>query len=155
MVEEERKLCLVGVPLELTEETPLQVQMQLLEEMEDREALAAEVVLEVMADTVLCLPLILIQQKMEVSAELVVMEAAAAVEDREGASMLVAAIIQEREVQEVLAALEGEAVAVEVLVILTQEIGAVRAEQEVMAEVEGVVAAAELVVVLVALVALD
>ena len=154
MEEGERKLCLVELPLELGEKTPLQVQMELMEEMEDREALAAEVVLEVMADTVLCLPLILIQQKMEVSAELVVMEAAAAVEDREGASMLVAAIIQEREVQEVLAALEGEAVAVEVLVILTQEIGAVRAEQEVMAEVEGVAVAA-VAAVAVPLVALD
>ena len=39
---EGRKLCLVEVLLELMEEALLQVQVQLLEEMEHREALEAE-----------------------------------------------------------------------------------------------------------------
>ena len=42
----EQKLCLVEPTLELVEKTPLQVQMQLLENKEGGEALAAEVVLE-------------------------------------------------------------------------------------------------------------
>ena len=67
MEEGEQKLCLVEPTLELEEKTPLQVQMQLLEKMEGGEALAAEVVLEAAAaELVLQLPLILIQQGMEV-----------------------------------------------------------------------------------------
>ena len=52
MEEGEQKLCLVEPTLELGEETPLQVQMQLLEKMEDGEALEAEEVLEEMAEWV-------------------------------------------------------------------------------------------------------
>ena len=44
MEEGEQKLCLVEPTLELTEKTPLQVQLQLLEKMEGGEALAAEAV---------------------------------------------------------------------------------------------------------------
>ena len=53
MVEGEQKLCLVEPTLELMEETPLQVQVQLLEKMEGGEALAAEAVLEEAAEEVL------------------------------------------------------------------------------------------------------
>ena len=108
MEEGEQKLCLVEPTLELTEEMPLQVQVQLTEEMQDMEALVAEVVQEEEEDSVLCLPLLLIQQEMEVMAELEAMEAAVVQEEEEGASILVAAILQEREVQGVLAALEAE-----------------------------------------------
>ena len=64
------------------EETPLQVQMQLLEEMQDMEALVAaeEVEEEEGTDTVRGLPLLVCQQQMEEMVELeelVVMEAAA------------------------------------------------------------------------------
>ena len=45
MEEGEQKLCLVEPTLELAEKAPLKVQMQLLEEMEGGEALAAEEVL--------------------------------------------------------------------------------------------------------------
>ena len=50
MGEGEQRLCLVEPPLELMEETPLQVQMQLLEEMQDMEALVVEEVMEAAAD---------------------------------------------------------------------------------------------------------
>ena len=52
MVEGEQKVCLVEPTLELMEEMPLQVQVQLLEKMEDGEALAAEVAAEVMVELV-------------------------------------------------------------------------------------------------------
>ena len=52
MGEGEQKLCLVELTLELMEEMPLQVQVQLLEKMEDGEALAAEVALEERAELV-------------------------------------------------------------------------------------------------------
>ena len=52
MEEGEQKLCLVEPTLELMEEMPLQVQMQLLEKMEGGEALAAEVVVEEAAELV-------------------------------------------------------------------------------------------------------
>ena len=55
MVEGEQKLCLVEPTLELKEEVPLQVQMQVMEKMEGGEALAAEVVLEVMVEMVMLL----------------------------------------------------------------------------------------------------
>ena len=42
MEEGEQKLCLVEPTLELMEEPPLQIQMQLLEKMEGGEALEAE-----------------------------------------------------------------------------------------------------------------
>ena len=78
MEEGERKLCLAEPPLELKEETPLQVQMQILELVEDREALAAEVVLEEEAewDTFRPIPSNLDQEQMEVLVGLAVMEAA-------------------------------------------------------------------------------
>ena len=53
MEEGEQKLCLVEPTLGLTEKVPLQVQVQVMEEMEGGEALAAEVVLEVMAEMVM------------------------------------------------------------------------------------------------------
>ena len=95
MEEEGRKLCLVVVLLELGEETPLQVQVQLTEEMEDREALEAEVVMEEVEELVLQLRLLLIQQEMEVLVEVVAMEAAAEEEVAEGALRMVATILQE------------------------------------------------------------
>ena len=52
MEEGEQKLCLVEPTLELMEEMPLQVQMQLREKMEGGEALAAEVVVEEEAELV-------------------------------------------------------------------------------------------------------
>ena len=78
----------------------------------------------------------------------------------EGASSL-KALIQEREVQEVLVVLEEEAEVAEALGILAKEIRLVMAQQEVMAEVEGVavflvwVSLAVEVLVEAALVALD
>ena len=85
MGEGEQKLCLVEPTLELGEETPLQVQMQLMEAMEDGEALVAEEEAEAGADTdtVQGLPHLLCQEQMEQMeevAELVVMEAAAVAE---------------------------------------------------------------------------
>ena len=115
MEEGEHKLCLVEVPLELMEETLLQVQVQLLEEMEHREALEAEAALGEEADSALCLPPLLIQEEMEASVQQEVMEAEAVEVEVEGASILVAPILQEREVQEVLAVLEAAAEAAEVL----------------------------------------
>ena len=50
MEEGEQKLCLAEPTLELTEEAPLQVQVQLLEKMEGGGALEAEVVLEEAAE---------------------------------------------------------------------------------------------------------
>ena len=161
MEEGEQRLCLAEPTLELVEKTPLQVQMQLQEKMEDGEALAAEVVLEVLAAqsaaNILLLPS---QQEMEATAEREVMEAAAAKVVREGASFL-KALLQEREVREVLAVLEEEAEVAEMLGILANQIVVVMAQQEVMAEVEGVAVQREAafkeaeVMVAVALVVLD
>ena len=155
MEEGEQKLCLVEPTLELVEETPLQVQVQLMEKMEGGEALVAEAALEEEEGSVLCLPLILIQQEMEEVAELAAMEAVAEAAAEEGASILVAAILQEQEVQQELVVLEAEAEAADMLGLLTQEIVVVMVQQEVMAEVEGVEAAAKLVMVAAALAALD
>ena len=88
------------------------------------------------------------------------MEAAAETGAAEGALCLVMAILQEREIQEVLAVLEAAAEAAEVVGILTKEVGVVMAQQEVMAEAAEVEAEADLVMeallaVLEALVALD
>lgn len=146
MVEGERKLCLVGVPLEIAENRLLQVQMQLLEAMEDGEALAAEEVLEALVEGVggihLLLVLIIInQEQMQVAVEREVMEAAA--EQEEGAEMLLKAL-QEQEMQEVLAVLEEEVEAAEILgmlrVLMGDTIMAVMVQQEVMAEAEDVAA---------------
>ena len=138
MEEGEQKLCLVEPTLEIGEKIPLQVQMQLVEAMEDGEALAVEAVLEEkVAQSAANIPLLPSQQEMEVLVELVVMEAAAAEVVREGASSL-KALLKEREVREVLAALEEEAEVAEMLDILENPIMVVMAQQEVMAEVEGV-----------------
>ena len=81
MEEGEHKLCLVEPTLELAEEMVLQVQMQLLELVEDREALVAaeeaaeEAVAEAVAEAVGGLPLLLVQEQMEVVVELVELEA--------------------------------------------------------------------------------
>ena len=153
MVEGEQKVCLAEPTLELVEETPLQVQMQLMEAMEGGEALAAEVALvEEAAKSVMCIPLILNKQEMEVLVELEVMEAAEEWEEGGGVSLR-KTIIQEREVQEVLAVLEEEAEAAEVLGTLAEEIMVVMVQQEVMVEVEGV-AAQKVLWALVALTAL-
>ena len=140
MEEGEHKLCLVEPLLELGEERLLQIQMQLLEEVEDREALAAEVVAEDTEEvaTFLPIPLFIDQEEMEATAELEAMEAAAVEEGVEGA-FLVISLVQEWEVREVLAVLEGEVEAVELREHMEVEIMAVMVEQEVMAEVEGAV----------------
>ena len=138
MAEEEQELCLAEPTLEIREETPLQVQVQVMEEMQDMEALEAEEVLEVEVEAA---TLIIIQVEMEATVELVVMEAAAEVAEKEEA-FLGTEIIQEREVQEVLVVLGEEAEAVEMLDHLAAELMVVMVEQEVMAEVEGVVALA-------------
>ena len=118
MVEGEHELCLVEPPLELGEEMPLQVQVQLLEEMQDMEALAAEGAAEEGAVTDMAwlgLLLLLVQQQMEVSAELEAMEAAAAVEGMEATLGLLVAIVQEQEIQQELVALGEEVEAAEML----------------------------------------
>ena len=81
MEEGEQKLCLVELTLELTEKAPLKVQMQLLEKMEGGEALAAEVVQEVLVEEVILthLPLLVLvinQEQMEAVVVREVMEAA-------------------------------------------------------------------------------
>ena len=141
MEEGEQKVCLVEVPLERMEEMLMQVQMQLLEEREDREALAAEVVLGEEVEIANCLtPLLLIQVEMGDTAEREVMEAAAAqgvLED----GLLITLYIQERGVWGDLAVLGEEVEAAEMLVrllVMQEEMMAVMAEAEVMVEVEGV-----------------
>ena len=137
MVEGERKLCLAEVPLELTEKGALQVQVELLEEMEGGEALAAEE--EAEAKVEVLPPNLLLQQEMEVLAELVVMEAEVEEDTMEGWLIIVLAK-QGEEVQEVLVVLEEEAEEVGLLdglQVLQQFIMLVMAEQEAMAE-EGV-----------------
>ena len=96
-MEGEQKLCLAEVLLELTEKVPLQVQMQLLEEMEHREALAAVAVLEeeVEAHTKTLIILFLIQEEMEASVQQEVMEEVAAKAAAEAPLGLLAAIVQE------------------------------------------------------------
>ena len=111
MEEGEQKLCLVEPTLELTEEMEVQVQLQLLELMEDGEALEAEEGAEARVDGVVILEVR--QEQMQVLVELVVMEAAA--EQGEKEDVLIEAL-QEQEVQEVLAALEEAAEAVEAMV---------------------------------------
>ena len=162
-MEGEQKLCLVELTLELMEKKPLQVQMQLLEEMQDMEALEAEGVLEGEVEEVigLILPLAIDQEQMEAEVELVVMEAVAAEAELGG---LLLKALQERGVQEVLVVLEEEAAAEEMLgvvqVLMGEEIMVVMVEQEVMAveeEKEGLLLAVIMreVLVAVALAALD
>ena len=121
MEEGERKLCLAEPTLELTEETPLQVQMQLLEEMQDMEALEVEVELADSEETVLY-SLLIVQQQKEVMVELEVMEAEVEVEGVEGALVIIAAIQQEQEVQEVLAVLGAAAEVAEMLGLMAQQV---------------------------------
>lgn len=162
-MEEEQKLCLAEPTLELLEKLLLQVQTQLLEEMQDLEALAAEVVQEATVEVV-CMQqhlLNLNQEEREATVEREVMEAVAEEGAKEGE---VVAALQEQEVQEVLAALEEEVEAAVVLVVLEvvleKEILLVMVQQEAMAEGEEVEALVEVVIktqflVAVALVALD
>ena len=122
--------------------------------------MAAEVVLEEGEGLGTVLPLLINQEQMEASAELEVMEAAEVGEVEEGTFILVAPIFQEQEVQEVLAVLEEEVEAAEMLGTLAKEIMVVMVQQEVMAEVEGVVAqkvlwALAVLTAMAALVALD
>ena len=114
MGEGEQKLCLVEPTLELAEKAPLKVQVQLLEGMEGGEALAAEAVLEVEAEMVGLVLLLktINQQQMEAAVGQEVMEAVAEQEVLEG--MLMTAL-QGQEVQEILAVLEEEVEAAEML----------------------------------------
>ena len=121
MAEVEVKLCLVEVPLELMEE-----------EMQDMEALEAEEDREAMVG----IPLLLLQQGREVSAEREVMGAAVEQEAEEGRLVRT---LREQEVQQGLVVLEEEAELVEVLgrlVAVQEAVMVVMAEQEVMAEAE-------------------
>ena len=82
MEEGERKICLVEPTLELMEEAPLQVQMQLVEAMEALEALEAGEEAEALVEVLT--PNLLVQQEMEVMVELVVMEEGVEEETMEG-----------------------------------------------------------------------
>lgn len=148
MGEGEQKLCLVEPTLELMEEAPLKVQVQLLEKMEGGEALEAGEEVEALVEGVglIHLPLLVLvinQEQMQVLVELVVMGAVAEQGALEG-RLLIA--LQGQEVQEVLAVLEEEAEAAERLgllqVLLEEKVMVVMAEREVMAEAEGVVVVA-------------
>ena len=102
--------------MEIVEEVLLQVQVQLLEEMQDMEALAAEAVLEAVAEVVILIHQVL--PDLEATAATVereVMEAAVEQGVLEG-GLLIA--LQGQEVQVLLAALEEEAVAAEILDLL-------------------------------------
>lgn len=138
MVEGEQKLCLAEPTLEVMEETPPQVQTQLLEEMQVLEALAAEAEVEALVERVGIIQMVLLNQEgMEATVEREVMEAVAEEGATEG-ELLIA--LQEQEVQEILAALEEEVEAAVVLVLLEvlleEEIMVVMVQQEVMAEEE-------------------
>ena len=162
MVEGEQKLCLVEPTLELAEKAPLKVQVQLMEEMQDMEALAAGEEVEGVVEGVglIHLPLLVLvinQEQMQVLAELVVMEAVVEQGALEG--MLLIAL-QGQEIQEVLAVLEEEVEAAEMLgflrVLLEEKVMLVMVQREAMAEVEGVVVEAMTALsALAALVALD
>ena len=121
MAEVEVKLCLVEVPLELMEEE--MQDMEALEAGEDREAMVG-------------IPLLLLQQGREVSAEREVMVAAVEQEAEEGRLVRT---LREQEVQQGLVVLEEEVELVEVLgrlVAVQEAVMVVMAEQEVMAEAE-------------------
>lgn len=137
-MEGEQKLCLAEPTLEVMEETPPQVQTQLLEEMQVLEALAAEAEVEALVERVGIIQMVLLNQEgMEATVEREVMEAVAEEGATEG-ELLIA--LQEQEVQEILAALEEEVEAAVVLVLLEvlleEEIMVVMVQQEVMAEEE-------------------
>ena len=116
-MEVEHELCLVEPPLELMEEVLLQVQMQVMEEMQDMEALEVGVVLEeaVETHTKTLILLLIIQEEMEVSVEQEVMGAVAAEVAAEATLGLLAAIFQEQEIRQELVALEEEVEAAEML----------------------------------------
>ena len=117
MEEGEQKVCLAEPTLELMEEKPLQVQVQLMEEMQDMEALAAEEVLEAKVEVVIIISLKILkhQEQMEAAEEREVMGAVAVEEEEEVALLLP---LQELEVREVLAVLEEGAEAAEILGLL-------------------------------------
>ena len=106
MEEGEQKLCLVEPTLELAEKAPLQVQVQLLEEMEGGEALAAEEGVVALVEWVGLVHLVVSQEQMQVMEGREVMEAVAEQVALEGRLLIV---LQGQEVQEVLAVLEEEA----------------------------------------------
>lgn len=135
MEEEGQKVCLVEVPLEIGEKMPLQIQMQLLEEMQDLEALEAEAGAEAEVEKVIFLVLVANQQEMVAKVGLVVMEVVAGAEEREGTVLIT---MQEQEMQEVLAVLEEGAEEVEMLG-LVDGVVEVMVQQEAMAEVEAAV----------------
>ena len=156
MEEGEQKLCLAEPPLELGEKMLLQVQVQLLEEMQDMEALEAEEEGEALVGSVIMSQVILLdQEQLEVKAEREVMGAVVEQEAQEG---LVLVALREQEAKEVLAVLEEEVGLAEMLGWLQVEdtIMVVMVQREAMAEAEGVVVVvmAELLA-LAALVALD
>lgn len=76
-MEGEQKLCLAEPTLEIREKMLLQVQMLLLEEMQDLEALEAEADAEGMVGTVIIQALPIDQEQMEAAVEREVMEAVA------------------------------------------------------------------------------
>ena len=164
MGEGAQKLCLVEPTLELMEKVPLKVQVQLLEEMEGGEALAAEEDAEALVEGVGVIQMFLLllintinQEQMEAVVELVVMEAVVEQGALEGGLVIA---LQGQEVQEILAVLEEEAEAAEMLevlqVLLEEKVMVVMAEREAMAEAEGVVVEAMTALsALAALVALD
>ena len=137
-MEGEQKLCLAEPTLELLENLLLQVQTQLLEEMQDLEALAAEVEVEALVERGGGIQVVLLnQEQMEATVEREVMEAVAEEGATEG-ELLVA--LQEQEVQEILVALGAEAEAAEMLGLVQEaveeEIMVVMVQQEAMAEEE-------------------
>ena len=126
--------------------------------MEGGEALAAEEDGEALVDggiTAMGLPLLILQEQVEATAGLVVMEAAEEEVETEAPPILKAMLKEEQEVQEILAVLEEGVEAVEVLTLLANQIEVVMVQQEAMAEVEGAVDGALVATALLALVALD
>ena len=142
-------------PLELVEEVPLQVQMQVMEAMEDGEALVAEEGAEAMVALVYIIQFLANQEEMGVVVELAVMEAAAERGAEEGGLLIT---LQGQEVQEILAVLEEEAEAAEMLgqlqVLMEEAVMVVMVQQEAMAEAEGVAATAVPTIMAAALLAL-
>ena len=94
MEEGERKICLAEPTLELMEETLLQVQMKLLEKTEALEALEAEEEKEAMVEEemeaaeAVIIPLLIVQEQMEVSVEMAVMGAAADAAEEEASPLI-------------------------------------------------------------------
>ena len=97
MEEGEQKLCLVELTLELMEETPLQVQVQLMEKMEGGEALEAGEEVEDGADkgTARRIPSLIFTEGMGAAVELVVMGAAVELVVLEAAAIFTAPVKEE------------------------------------------------------------